>query len=139
MWTPFTRLFITVSIVQELTIFGQKIFHCYLPQTALCKCVPKYDTASNDGEVIKICNAVSESKFKVPPNDNFILEFVYYPRFWYKNHNTLAKGSTNIFRQTGYVDMPVVLGPRSGIWQALLWRPNYSTNSGLPLFTCLWI
>lgn len=72
---------------------------------------------------MKICNTVSESKFKVPAND-FILEFVYYPRFWHKNHNTLAKGSTNILRQTGYVDIPVVLGARSGIWQALLWGPN---------------
>lgn len=85
-------MFITVSIIQELTIFGQKTFHCLLPQTALNKNVPKYDTPSTDGEVMKICNTVSESKFKVPANDDFILELSVILSFDIKTTTLWQKG-----------------------------------------------
>jgi len=60
--------------------FWPENFPLFITSNSL-KYVPKYDTPSNDGKVMKICNTVSESKFKVHANDDFILKFVYYSRF----------------------------------------------------------
>lgn len=62
--------------------FQPETFPLFIASNSLKKYVPKYDTPSNDGKVMKICNTVSDSKFKVTVNDEFILlDFIYYPRF----------------------------------------------------------